>query len=337
MGGGFKDPVKQLEKEIAELEELQRKELGITDGPPNDGDTQEPDPNVTDNVSDEPQEEGKTVEQQPASKEEDPNSETYKARWETLQGKYNAEVESVRGRILVLERQNQELLRQMADVKAESSGAKADQPKNVEEALDDLEKEYGADFARAIDARIEVAVQKHVGTVEDRVNRVERVAERVVQNDFYSELTSLSPNWKGMNENNPEFESWSSANVAPFSGGKTYLQVLQESYRRGDARSCAEVFNTFGKNTTQVGGQTQTNKQQQSATNQRPSPDHLIVPSTKGGSAPTGAGKQEGKRWTWAEVNAEYKKIELGKYPEDKAKSIEDEIYRANLEGRIVG
>lgn len=337
----FQDPVKKLEKEIAELEELQRKDLGITDGPSSeeDGDTPAPDANV----GVEPQEDStEPVEASEAKRQtgddEDPNSETYKSRFETLRGKYDAEVESVRSRIMLLERQNQELLRQIADVKADSSGAQqAQEPKNVEEALDELENEYGLDFAKAIDSRIERAVRQHVGNVEDRVGRVERVAEKVVQNDFYSELSRLSNNWKSLNEGNPEFERWATSQTAPFSGGKTFLQVLQDGYRMGDAVACAEVFNSFGGNSTQVGGQTKTNKQQQSATNQRPSPDHLIVPSTKGGSAPTGAGKQEGKRWTWAEVNAEYKKIELGKYPEDKAKSIEDEIYRANLEGRIVG
>jgi hypothetical protein len=311
----YQDPVKKAEREIEELIMLQQAEDNPEGGAAEAGGDRAPAPAArTPDAAREP------AATRPSR--EDPNSDTYKARWETLQGKYAAETRRAYEQIRQLQHEVVSL-REQAEMKSEAK------PANVQDAIDELEREYGEEFTRVLDKRIDSKVDRKIEErlkpVREKVDRVSSENQLNAANAYFVQLSRLCPNWERQNTDQG-FLDW----LATTRVGRQSMQVLlNDAHQAGDAAGVADIFNAYGEQ--QKGNQTQTRR------SARPNPNALIAPFGRGSGDHARIENAQGATITMTEVDKFYRDLELGKIkPEDAARR-ETEIMQAMKENRIVG
>lgn len=177
---------------------------------------------------------------------EEKDADYWRQRFEVMQGKYNAEVPRLTGQVSDLTERVNTL---STDLQSAQAGAAGGTGKTVDEALDDLENEYGDKFVvaldRRIDARLDQRLDARLNPVEQRVQQVERASSESAINAALDQLHAAGQlaDWRTLN-GDPDFITWTQ-NQAPFSGGKTFLQILQAAYAAGNVAETAEIFNTY--------------------------------------------------------------------------------------------
>lgn len=317
---GFMDPVKRAE---AELEAMLGNAAPPAADPPNHegnpGDNPAPAPgeSVASAVNATP------ATNPPAESPKSEDAEYWKSRFEVMQGKYNAEVPRLIEQVNVMNAQMQALQAQL-----ENNGnaePTAQKPGTVEEALAQLQNEYGSELTDALDRLI----QARLRSVEEKVSNVETVTAKTAYEKFLDAMDAKVPTWRTVNTD-PGFLAFIET-PEPFSG-VPYKALLAQAAQSCDSERVARIFNLY------------INQNPAAATppSQRelpPNPEQLVAPSRRGTGEPPTAQDQSKKIWTLAEVNAFYKALELGRFrgKEQEAERIEAEILKANKEGRIVG
>jgi hypothetical protein len=177
---------------------------------------------------------------------EEKDADYWRQRFEVMQGKYNAEVPRLTGQVSDLTERVNAL---STDLQSAQAGAADLAGKTVDEALDDLEDEYGDKFVAAIDRRIDARLDQRLDArlnpVEQRVQKVEQASSESAINAALDQMHAMGQlaDWRTLNED-PDFITWLQ-NPAPFSGGKTFLQILRTAYASGHAVDTAEIFNTY--------------------------------------------------------------------------------------------
>lgn len=321
----YEDPVKRAEREIEELMALQKAEL-----PPSETDptleTGEPGPDGE--VKKKEAEPVKKPEESQPAPAEDPNSETYKARWETLQGKYTSELGRANTEIRRLATEVTKLQQQMAAAPKPTET----KPTNVEEALDTLEQEYGEKFTKAIDARIgrlvDGRLDERLKPVQERVAQYETQNAQTAQSAYETELTRLCPGWRTQ-DNDQGFIDWIGARRI---GLKSIQDLLVEAHQTRNPQAVADIFNWYARSQPAPKLDPKPNPAPG-----KPTPDALIVPNAKGSGDHAKIEANQGKTITMAQIDAFYKRMELGKVDPKEAAAFEAEIHKANMEGRITG
>jgi hypothetical protein len=127
---------------------------------------------------------------------------------------------------------------------------------------------------------------------------------------------------------NPAFVSWLQNNVEPYSK-VSYLTILQNAFNKRDIETTARFFNDFQGLTTKKTTNSNTPSSSQAA---------MVAPPKRGSSSNASVENNQGKVFTFAEVNAFYKDLQDGKYrgKEEQARLRKQEYLKANAEGRIV-
>jgi hypothetical protein len=296
----YQDPVKKTEREIEELIMLQQAEDNPEAGAAREPSAARPAP-------------------------EDPNSDTYKARWETLQGKYAAETRRAYEQIRQLQHE-MVLLREQAERKAE------DKPASVEDAIDELQQEYGDAFTKALDRRIDSKVDRRIEErlkpVRERVDQVSSENRQNAASAYFVQLTRLCPDWEQQNTDQGYLNWLATTRI----GRRTMQELLNDAHQAGDAVGVADIFNTYGELQTRSNrNQTQTQRPA------RPNPNALITPSGRGSGDHARIENAQGATITMAEVDKFYHDMELGKIKPEEAARREAEIMQAMKENRIVG
>lgn len=268
----------------------------------------------------------------PQEAEEPPRAgEYWQKRFEVLQGKYNAEVPRFQEQVNSLVAQVRLLTEQLA---AKTPAAETAPQMSAEEALDNLESEYGEAFTKAIDRRID----RRIGTVIDqrlqpfaeKVSQVETVQAKTAQQLFDEELSRTVPNWRTM-DSDPGFLAWLDE-IDEFTGVPR-LRLLRDAYHKGDVGRTATFFNRY------------LNSQQPLPTAQPPStaqpstvtPQHLVVPNKKGGGTQVQIDNNQAQVIPWAEIEEFRMAVINGTY---KGKDVEQRkaaYNKAITEGRVVG
>jgi hypothetical protein len=321
----YEDPVKRTEREIDELIALQKAEFPPLEAAP-EPDTADigPDGGV-EKVEGEPQ--AKPVEAKPVPVE-DPNSDTFKARWETLQGKYTSELGRANTEIRRLATEVTKLQQQMV---AAPKPAEA-KPASVEEALDTLEQEYGQKFVQAMDARVGKLVDgkldERLKPVQERVAQYETQNAQTAQSTYETELTRLCPGWRTQ-DNDQGFIDWIGTNRI---GLKSIQDLLVEAHQTRNPQAVADIFNWYSRSQPAPQPDPKPNPAPG-----KPTPEALIVPNAKGSGDHAKIEASQGKTITMAQIDAFYKRMELGKVDAKEAAAFEAEIHKANMEGRITG
>ena len=267
-----------------------------------------------------------------------PAAEDWQHKFQTLQGKYNAEVPTLRNQVATLSQQVQELTARPAATPAPA--ATSAPPEASKLITDDDTETYGADLIDLIrrvavetdagekarltseiaDMRLQMAAQAtQVETVRGSVTEDRRVK-------YFVDLAGLCPTYEET-DSRQDFKDWL-LKVDDFSG-LIRNDILQSAYAAFDAERTAKVFNQF------LG-----------ATPPAPAPAEVIDPQAQlreqvsPGQARSGAEivPDDGKKmWSVVEMDAFYKDFSRGDYRGrmDEARRIEADIDRALAEGRV--
>lgn len=279
-----------------------------------------------------------------ATPAEDENGPTYAQRWRSLQGTFNAQkrhLDETTQRLANME----QLIAQMQAAPASAAQPQATRPTHV---TDKDVSEYGADmveFARRVSreemAPLAQAVQALIGRI-DQLQGVVPVVRQVADNQaktahekFYELLGGRVSDWQKINED-PKFHEWL-LSEDPLSG-------LQRQTLLTDAHTnlnLERVVNFFDQWKREAGiaavpaatNQTQTTQQTSNVTKL----ERQIAPgrASTGSTPPAATAK---KQWSRPEIAQFFSDKMNGRYKgrEAEARSLENDIFLAQREGRVV-
>ena len=266
---------------------------------------------------------------QPAQEGQQAQEPDWKQRYETLQGKYNAEVPTLSRQNRELRQHIEQLNERMAQIEQQHQQTSQKNSLVSDNEIEEHGEEF-VDFIRRV-ARGEAA--REVGEVTPKIQQIEgqfrKTQAQTAQQAVHSRLSQEIPDWQQVN-NDPGFHSWLSV-TDPFAGQQRQ-QMLTEAYNRGDADRVAAFFRAYKAETNAVApGQEPPKK-----TGKKDLAD-LAGPS--GGNMGGDSSREEPSKkiWTRAEIKKFYDDVQRGtdkRKPSEKDK-IEGEIGKAMREGRI--
>ncbi len=279
----------------------------------------------------EPEENGHQVEAPVVEEQqvvETPQAEVhdvYKARYETLQGKYNAEIPRMQQQIAELLQQNQQLA-SLLSANQGQGGQQAATPGKQGLLSEDEVTEYGDDFIdmiRRIAREEQVTMERKI---EGRVEHVSQQVQQTARERLEAKLAELVPDWEKWNVDQG-FLAWldSPDDMTGIRRYDTFKRALDE----GRADRLAKYFDTYKRSVGVVAGAAPQPKPKDRLAGQ-------VTPTGKSKGA-TPPSSSEKKRWTTAEIGAFYNDVAKGKYRGrvDEQKRIHNDIMRAQKEGRI--
>jgi hypothetical protein len=278
-----------------------------------------------------------------------PSQAEWEQRYQTLQGKYNAEMPELRGQIralqdLVAQVQARAAPAPMAPEQAPAAAPRYINPPPVREIPPEDIDAYGRELVDASQRWAEARFAPLLQDWERRILSIEgahaQLAQQAATQGIDAQLDRLVPGWQALN-NDETFKTWL-RQVERFSG-RTFSDLANEAYGMGDAARVANFFQTFQREHTQaepaVGTQPrQTAPGAMTGASAAPLPlADLAVP----GRAPVASvqlpGAPERRLWRQAEIKRFYDDRARGMWRgrEADAEAIEQDIFAAGREGRI--
>lgn len=279
---------------------------------------------------------------QPKPKEQagngpDDEEQTMEQRYRTLQGMYNADTGRLRS-------ENQQLRSRLSQVEQLLSSLSQTPPKAADApatkyVTDQDVEEYGdsIDLMRRVSREETLSYEREISSLKDTIRnlqanvipRVEQVAHTQMQSteqQFWSELGRLVPDWREVNAD-ASFHSWL-LEVDPLAGvpRQTFLDNAQRSY---DAGRVAQFFNAWKGGAGSRVAQPNTHASD-SQLEKQVSPGR----GRGGGSAPSGG---QPKTYSVQDIEKFYADVRRGQFKgkdEERAR-IERDIFAAQREGRI--
>ena len=183
---------------------------------------------------------------------DDENSPTFKARWQSLQGMYNADTARFRAELEELKTNPAKTA--APAVTPASDGIYNSLVEEVGQTTADILKPY-LDKIAALEATV-TGVAGDVKTTKEKTAQVEAVQAQTEGERFYSELNRIAPDWKTINgwepdgiKQDPRLAGFVSQVIPGTS--LTYQDALERHYEKRDVAKVAEIFNLF-KKTTEV-------------------------------------------------------------------------------------
>lgn len=258
------------------------------------------------------------------------DTQDFKDRYQTLKGKYDAEVPRLQSEIRNLQEQMLSLRQENDGLKKAATEKPKDLPHefaNIDcDALDD----YGPEV-RKLGETLSAVVQRNeqlegeLRKLNGSVESVQRASVKDAYDKFIdnvrTEVSGIGGNFDTLNTD-PAFLTW--LNQVPPGSQYQRIALLNDAERRQDVVQCRAIFKEY------IDTQSQPKKEPQTPPNVQPppSPD----PGTPG-DQPTG------RQWTRKEIKQFYADKASGKYAgrEDQAKQIEQDIFAAPGQGRVVG
>lgn len=230
----------------AELDEADR--LMKNAEAPDPGNTPEPDPTPPS-----PAPQPVPASQDPAPVVADPEGDAYRRRYETLQGKYNAEVPRLQQQLREVSGGYVQLQQELQRLKERPAAPPAKPEPDLVTSRD--EEKFGSDLidmARRVAQEELRAVQQRFASVEaavgrlapkvERVNQVEQNVEAARVSAFYGELKREVPDYEAVNADQ-RWLAW----LAEFDpiAGKTRQACLDEAAASFDSVRVAAMFKAF--------------------------------------------------------------------------------------------
>jgi hypothetical protein len=268
-----------------------------------------------------------------------PVAEDWQHKFQTLQGKYNAEVPGLRNQVAELSRQIEEL--RAAKPATETPPMPA--PPAPKLITDDDTETYGADLIDLIrrvavetDAGAKARLQDEIADMRKQMaaqaTQVEAVQTNVTDErraTYFTELAKLCPTYEET-DGRQDFKDWL-VQLDDFSG-LVRNDILQAAYARYDADRTAKVFNQFlGAIPTAPAPPVPPVVDPQVELSELVSPGQARASSVV---TPDDDGK---KVWSIAEMDTFYKDFARGAYrgQMEVAARIEADIDKALAEGRV--
>lgn len=316
------DEVEELEKQLeAQGEEEVKKEKTSKKSKAEDTEVE-----VTD---DEPIEEPVAVEATPADDSKEEVSESFKQKYATLRGKYDAEVPR-------LHQQVKELTDQMNAIREEAEAAKkveAEKPKEKVSYVTDADREeYGDDLidfqrrvAKEVSQEYEDRFEQQAKVIEQLQQQISNTGNQVGEVGFTQKLNALVPGFDQL-DNDERWVAWLNE-YDPMTRGPRRDQA-QAAFNAGDAEAVAHYVGLFRESVEPVANgksdrDTELEKQ--------------VTPSRSASTVTNKSSSKNSKVYSEKELNNAWTKIRTlntqGKY--DDAEKLEAELTAAYMEGRV--
>lgn len=260
----------------------------------------------------------------------------YKQRYNTLMGKYNAEVPRLTNEIKEMRSQMAELMEAAkAPKKSESAQPEIGEvtPADVDafgaDLIDLIKRQSAATSREVVDGyKAEIQALKEANKkLQNQLGSVEQTQQYSSQQAVITKLGELVPDWEQINQNE-RFLEWL-GEPDPMSGQPRQV-YLDDAMSKLDPKRVAHVFNTY----KQVAGLTSPSEKKAA----KPEVQRQVTPgkSRVTPSAPSVSSSQS-KIWTSKEIEGYYNAVRAGEYhgKEAEARSIEQQIDLAIQQGRF--
>jgi hypothetical protein len=285
--------------------------------------------------------------QEPASAEppkaevpkKEESADYWKQRFQTIKGKYDAEVPSLVGQIRQLEKTNLDLVDRVHRLEAAPAAPKTVTPSNDPLVSEQEKDEYGAEFTAFLTRIATQAAQRETvkrQPAEPQAPQHAAPPARLPAGQTVQQvLDQRVPRWREINRD-PEFIGWLQ-HPDPFSGGIRH-HMLTQAFKDGDAGRVLAFFNAFATSH----GATPRPADPAPAPGSAPqAPGKVPLEQLAGPrqNAPTAQSTQipQERVWTGKEIEKFYRDCTRGLYrgkEAEKAK-IENQISAAMMEGRV--
>jgi len=321
------DEVEELEKQLeAQGEEVEAKPEVKKKKTSKKAKAEDTEVEVTD---DEPIEEPVAVEATPANDSVEEVSESFKQKYATLRGKYDAEVPR-------LHQQVKELTDQMNAIRHEAEAAKkaeAEKPKEKVSYVTDADREeYGDDLidfqrrvAKEASQEYEDRFEQQAKVIEQLQQQISNTGNQVGEVGFTQKLNALVPGFDQL-DNDERWVAWLNE-YDPMTRGPRRDQA-QAAFNSGDAEAVAHYVGLFRESVEPVANgksdrDTELEKQ--------------VTPSRSASTVTNKSSSKNSKVYSERELNNAWTKIRTlntqGKY--DDAEKLEAELTAAYMEGRV--
>jgi len=321
------DEVEELEKQLeAQGEETKAKPEVKKKKTSKKAKAKDTEVEVTD---DEPIEEPVAVEATPADDSIEEVSESFKQKYATLRGKYDAEVPR-------LHQQVKELTDQMNAIREEAQAAKkaeAEKPKEKVIYVTDADREeYGDDLidfqrrvAKEVSQDYEERFEQQSRVIQDLQSKISNTDNQVGEVGFTQKLNALVPGFDQL-DSDERWVAWLNE-IDPMTRGPRRDQA-QAAFNSGDAEAVAHYVSLFRGSVEPVANgksdrQTELEKQ--------------VTPSRSASTVASKSSNNSSKIYSEKELDRGWTKIRdlnsQGKY--DDAEKLEAELTVAYMEGRV--
>jgi len=252
---------------------------------------------------------------------EDPNSDSYKARWEALTGMhrgYLQQIEDQRSQINTMLQEIQNLKNQQTAAPVIDDDGVYRSPLlsdaiRASRSYVKMAKDYGEEYAELHFESSVLAAQSTQAPISERLDNIQATSS---VSRMEVELTRLCPSWTGLN-NDSNFIEWLNK-MAPYSS-KTLKSILNENYAAGDAVNTAKIFNDYLA------------EMQRKPADPR---EGLVAPGNRGGGSAQPVGNQP-KIWTGPQIDKVYSDYRKDLITEAEYNRLDMDIQNAIREGRV--
>ena len=261
----------------------------------------------------------------------------FEQQYLTLQGKYNAEVPSLRAEVTALQR----VIATMHDMPAARAAAQPPPPP-PSVTLDPADVEtYGEDLIKKTRQWARAEVSQELAELRTKFEKLEGATAKVsaglagqsVQTHLDAD-PEIGTQWRVINED-PAFHAWLAQ--ADWQSGAKRSTMLNQAFTAGDAIRTGKFFKAFLSEHTAAaagtgGGQGHTEVTPAAG----PTLESLAAPG-RGTATPPAPPSPEQQQWTRAKIAAFYRDVQRGVYrgrDADKLRT-EQDIHKAVGEGRV--
>lgn len=274
-----------------------------------------------------PQPQPVQVQQPPAPPAEQPE-ETWKHKYQTLNGIFLAEKARLGEAVAQHEARSQTLLQQVAELRAELEAVRS-QPKRAGKRITDADREtFGAELVDLIERAQEPSVDaaevarlnRRIEQLEGQLGHVAQTQQESAEEAFWRVLGEKVPNWAEINEM-AEWKHWLLEVDDTF--GVARQAGLDAAFKKRDAIRVAAIFKKFSDTLPPPALTPQQELQRQ------------VTPSRSRGSAETPQGQTKGLIWTEETINAFLRDKRAGRLTPEQAAAYDEDLDRAAMEGRI--
>ena len=240
---------KSVKKAEAQAEEVHRAMYGLPQDTQEEGEQKGDDAQAEgadDQALDDPKQ-GEPQETDPkpqAQNEPKPDQgDEWKRKYESLRGKYDAEIPRLAADLRELRKEKQEMERQLQELQQSNGSAPGSgDTDNIDEAVKKLSEEYGEEF---YDLLRKVAKNEAAGdlqSIRQELNDLKQDRAMSKRERFEQDLNSAVPDWEAINIK-PEFHTWL-AETDPFTGEVRQL-LLDRAAAALDAKRVTAIFQAF--------------------------------------------------------------------------------------------
>ena len=273
-----------------------------------------------------------------AQDDEDDEEDTYRKRYETLQGKYNAEVPKLNQELRKLK---DDIFQRLGDLNKATEQPEADEEADdtakFEEELEGYREQFGDELLTLIEKLTERKAKSLLGEslspVSQKVDSVESAQIQSAQAAFVDDLSSRvdgewEPLWKGEDQGFIDFLDQKEPN-----GFFTYREVAKKANDSWDADTLSKVFNTYLASLNQKSEPNTPKSSSREKVNEKAQQERVAPNRKKVAQVPA---ENEARIWTQADIKEFQEKDRKGKYSKEESEALWHDFLRAPSEGRIV-